>query len=106
MRIGSEVIDWSSEAADRLASALLLTENEQKFALVRAVLHLKNLNHVHGTLVPAFSFMGLYTAAQYVNYRFNLLSKSPFVSALDLNGFRTKKNKLNIHSNSFRFHFS
>lgn len=79
LRIRDQEIDWSSEAAERFADAVILTENEQKFALVRAVCELRNYNHMHGAVVPAFTLAGLYTGSQYVNNRFNLLSKSPFV---------------------------
>lgn len=81
IRIGSDTVDWGSDAAEKLAESIILTENEQKFALVRAVFQLRNMNHVHGSIVPAFSLMSLYAAAQYVNHRFNLLAKSPFVSS-------------------------
>lgn len=90
IRLGGEPVDWNSEAAERLANALILTENEQKFALVRAVLQLKNWDHMHGALIPSISVVGVYAAAQYVNQRYNLLAKSPFVGvstfiALDAN---------------------
>lgn len=79
LRIRDKEIDWNSEAAERLVDAVLLTDNEQKFALVRAVCELKNYNHIHGSLVPAFTLAGLYSTGQYLNHRFNLLSRSPFV---------------------------
>lgn len=73
-------INWGSDEGQKLADSLILTENEQKFALARAALELKNFNYIHGSILPAFAITALCGASQLANKRFKLLARPLQVS--------------------------
>lgn len=72
LKLRTEPIDWTTKHGALLEQSLVLTEDEKMFGILRSVLELRNYNHVHTTLVPCATILGLYTSAKAINDKYNL----------------------------------
>lgn len=80
IKIKNEPISWNSKHGELLEKSLVLTEDEKLFGFIRSILELRNYNHVHSTVVPGITIMGLYASAQEINRRYSLFNLPSAVS--------------------------
>lgn len=80
IKLRTETIDWNSKYGEMLEQSLVLTDDEKLFGIARSVLELRNYNHIHSTLVPGGTIIGLYVSAQTLNNKYNLFKLPKYVS--------------------------
>lgn len=97
IKIRNEPISWNSKHGELLEKSLVLTEDEKLFGFIRSILELRNYNHVHSTVVPGVTIMGLYASAQEINRRYSLFKLPSAVSKQEERVFFQFKFLINFH---------
>lgn len=75
-------INWDSEAGRNLERAIVLTDNEQVFAISKSILQLQTHRVLLNSLFPTCAFMMVYTIGTSLNQQMNLLRGPFFVRAI------------------------
>lgn len=87
IRIRDQTVKWSSEHAAILEDAIVLSEDEQLFALARSVLESLNKPILLTSIYPSAIFVLMYTLGKLLNMRLNLYIR-PFMVMLYLMSFQ------------------
>ncbi|XP_060803909.1 transmembrane protein 177 [Amyelois transitella] len=72
IRVNQEKIDWTSEYGKKLADAIILPENVQKFAICREILMTQNNKVYFESVYPFMCIFFVYNVTHYINRRLNL----------------------------------
>lgn len=76
--IRNKKIDWDSSQGKLLEEALVLTENEKIFAIIKAILESDNYKITLDSVYPFMTMLLVYTSANKLNSKLKLLAR-PFI---------------------------
>ncbi|XP_053612301.1 transmembrane protein 177 [Plodia interpunctella] len=79
IRVNQEKIDWTSEYGQKLADAIILSENVQNFAICREILMTQNNKVFYESAYPFMCVFVMYNLTQYLNNRLNLYAAPKLV---------------------------
>lgn len=71
-QLNQKKVDWDSKNGIKLANALILPENVQKFAICREIMMTQNNKVIYESIYPFASIFFGYTLSQFLNKRLNL----------------------------------
>lgn len=80
-QVNQKKVDWSSETGMKLADALILPENVQKFAICREILMTHNNKVFFESVYPFACLFFVYNLSQYLNKRLNLYAANTSLRA-------------------------
>ncbi|XP_064617289.1 transmembrane protein 177-like [Liolophura sinensis] len=77
--LNNKGVDWNSSAGEKLAEAMVLSDNAKKFAIAREIFTIKSYFYAVDALLASFSFLGSYSFGYFINRKMGLREKLPMV---------------------------
>lgn len=77
--LNNQSVDWNSQAGEKLAEAMVLSDDAKKFAIAREIFAVKSYYHAVDAFLASSCFLGSYCFGYVMNRKLGLREKLPMV---------------------------